>query len=98
VQTIKQKIEKMDLDLLHLQEEVVNFMEILIKNKAKAEKEKSEEAIDIAKLKGFFHGYADALKVELEKEAWKSHVVKRWRFLCRHKSRKLTLIYCLKKQ
>jgi hypothetical protein len=63
----------------NLQEEVVDFIEFLMRKKAKTEKEKSEEAIDIMKLKGVFHSYADASKVELEKEAWKSYVVKRWR-------------------
>ena len=63
----------------NLQEEVVDFIEFLMRKKAKTEKEKSEEAIDIMKLKGIFHSYADASKVELEKEEWKSYVVKRWR-------------------
>ena len=31
------------------------------------------------KLKGVLHSYADASKVKLEKEAWKSYVVERWR-------------------
>ena len=63
----------------NLQEEVVDFIEFLMRKKAKTEKEKSEEAIDIMKLKVVLHSYADASKVELEKEAWKSYVVKRWR-------------------
>ena len=58
---------------------MLNFYKSLMRKKAKTEKEKSEEAIDIMKLKGVFHSYADASKVKLEKEAWKSYVVERWR-------------------
>ena len=49
----------------NLQEEVVDFIEFLMRKKAKTEKEKSEEAIDIMKLKGIFHNYVEKKRIIL---------------------------------
>jgi len=60
----------------NLQEEVIDFIEFLIKKKA--EVRKLENDVDIIKLKGIFNKYADPSKVKLEKEAWKFCVLTKW--------------------
>jgi len=60
----------------NLQEEVIHFIEFLIKKNT--ELEALEDDIDITKLKGIFKTYADPSKMKLEKEAWKNWVLNKW--------------------
>jgi len=75
---ITELVEKLPPDL---QEEVVDFIEFLIREKSKSEEKRLrlEETTDIRKLKGVFNSYADTSKIESEREAWKSYVVEKWR-------------------
>ena len=72
---ITELVEKLSPDL---QEEVVDFIEFLIRKKSKFKEKRLGKTIDIRKLKGVFNSYADTSKIESEKEAWKSYVVEKW--------------------
>lgn len=75
---ITELVEKLPPDL---QEEVLDFIEFIIRKKSRSEEKRLrlEETTDIGKLKGVFNSYADTSKIKSEREAWKSYVVEKWR-------------------